>query len=201
MYRSAYQLALSRSIFISAPCTANCINWELHWCEYAVTCFLASIRYSIIFKIWHHWTMPNVTMYSYVNFLKQLWKLLEQNLNYSPLRTGVWIGKSKIDGDNGLYSRITVQRWFNKASYTTLSKHCPIMCSTLLLPWLFSFSLWIQILVHVGFLTEESGDVFSPKVLKGGPLGEMVQWADILTVLHVLGHNLKISVSLKELHG
>uniref|UniRef100_A0A672F3Y6 alpha-1,6-mannosyl-glycoprotein 6-beta-N-acetylglucosaminyltransferase n=1 Tax=Salarias fasciatus TaxID=181472 RepID=A0A672F3Y6_SALFA len=56
-----------------------------------------------------------------------------------------------------------------------------------------------RILVHVGFLTEESGDVFSPKVLKGGPLGEMVQWADILTALHVLGHDLKISVSLKEL--
>lgn len=58
-----------------------------------------------------------------------------------------------------------------------------------------------QILVHVGFLTEESGDVFSPKVLKGGPLGEMVQWADILTALHVLGHNLKISMSVKELQG
>ncbi|KAK7929917.1 hypothetical protein WMY93_006312 [Mugilogobius chulae] len=58
-----------------------------------------------------------------------------------------------------------------------------------------------KILVHVGFLTEESGDVFSPKVLKGGPLGEMVQWADILTALHVLGHNLKISMSLKELQG
>ncbi|CAB1454934.1 unnamed protein product [Pleuronectes platessa] len=57
------------------------------------------------------------------------------------------------------------------------------------------------ILVHVGFLTEESGDVFSPKVLKGGPLGEMVQWADILTALHVLGHNLKISMSVKELQG
>lgn len=56
-----------------------------------------------------------------------------------------------------------------------------------------------MILVHVGFLTEESGDVFSPKVLKGGPLGEMVQWADILATLHVLGHSLKISVSLKEL--
>ncbi|CAB1344914.1 unnamed protein product [Coregonus sp. 'balchen'] len=62
-------------------------------------------------------------------------------------------------------------------------------------------SLLDQILVHVGFLTEESGDVFSPKVLKGGPLGEMVQWADILTALHVLGHNLKISMSLKELQG
>ncbi|XP_047222787.1 alpha-1,6-mannosylglycoprotein 6-beta-N-acetylglucosaminyltransferase B-like isoform X3 [Girardinichthys multiradiatus] len=58
-----------------------------------------------------------------------------------------------------------------------------------------------KILVHVGFLTEESGDVFSPKVLKGGPLGEMVQWADILTALHVLGHNLKISMSVKELQG
>lgn len=61
--------------------------------------------------------------------------------------------------------------------------------------------IFFQILVHVGFLTEESGDVFSPNVLKGGPLGEMVQWADILTALHMLGHNLKISVSLKELHG
>ncbi|KAJ0058404.1 hypothetical protein NL108_013884, partial [Boleophthalmus pectinirostris] len=56
-----------------------------------------------------------------------------------------------------------------------------------------------RILVHVGFLTEESGDVFSPKVLKGGPLGEMVQWADILATLHVLGHDIKISVSLKEM--
>uniref|UniRef100_A0A3P9IEC6 alpha-1,6-mannosyl-glycoprotein 6-beta-N-acetylglucosaminyltransferase n=1 Tax=Oryzias latipes TaxID=8090 RepID=A0A3P9IEC6_ORYLA len=58
-----------------------------------------------------------------------------------------------------------------------------------------------KILIHVGFLTEESGDVFSPKVLKGGPLGEMVQWADILTALHVLGHNLKISMSVKDLQG
>ncbi|XP_061839933.1 alpha-1,6-mannosylglycoprotein 6-beta-N-acetylglucosaminyltransferase B-like [Nerophis lumbriciformis] len=58
-----------------------------------------------------------------------------------------------------------------------------------------------KILIHVGFLTEEAGDVFSPKVLKGGPLGEMVQWADILTALHVLGHNLKISMSVKELQN
>ncbi|KAJ3601135.1 hypothetical protein NHX12_032108, partial [Muraenolepis orangiensis] len=47
----------------------------------------------------------------------------------------------------------------------------------------------------------ESGDVFSPKVLKGGPLGEMVQWADIFSALYVLGHDLKISVSLKDLQG
>uniref|UniRef100_A0A8C4TEW0 alpha-1,6-mannosyl-glycoprotein 6-beta-N-acetylglucosaminyltransferase n=1 Tax=Erpetoichthys calabaricus TaxID=27687 RepID=A0A8C4TEW0_ERPCA len=57
------------------------------------------------------------------------------------------------------------------------------------------------VLVHVGFLTEESGDEFSPRVLKGGPLGEMVQWADILTSLYVLGHSLKVSFSVKELQG
>ncbi|XP_058028858.1 alpha-1,6-mannosylglycoprotein 6-beta-N-acetylglucosaminyltransferase B isoform X1 [Ahaetulla prasina] len=58
-----------------------------------------------------------------------------------------------------------------------------------------------QILIHIGFLTEESGDVFSPRVLKGGPLGEMVQWADILAVLYILGHSLKITISLKELQS
>ncbi|KAM4692565.1 alpha-1,6-mannosylglycoprotein 6-beta-N-acetylglucosaminyltransferase B [Rhinophrynus dorsalis] len=58
-----------------------------------------------------------------------------------------------------------------------------------------------QILVHIGFLTEESGDVFSPRVLKGGPLGEMVQWADILAALYILGHSLKITVSVKELQS
>uniref|UniRef100_G3U3F6 alpha-1,6-mannosyl-glycoprotein 6-beta-N-acetylglucosaminyltransferase n=1 Tax=Loxodonta africana TaxID=9785 RepID=G3U3F6_LOXAF len=58
-----------------------------------------------------------------------------------------------------------------------------------------------KILIHIGFLTEETGDVFSPRVLKGGPLGEMVQWADILAVLYVLGHGLRITVSLKELQS
>nr|XP_048673931.1 alpha-1,6-mannosylglycoprotein 6-beta-N-acetylglucosaminyltransferase B [Caretta caretta] len=58
-----------------------------------------------------------------------------------------------------------------------------------------------QILIHIGFLTEESGDVFSPRVLKGGPLGEMVQWADILAALFLLGHSLKVTVSLKELQS
>ncbi|XP_014387220.1 PREDICTED: alpha-1,6-mannosylglycoprotein 6-beta-N-acetylglucosaminyltransferase B [Myotis brandtii] len=63
-----------------------------------------------------------------------------------------------------------------------------------------SSSIW-NILVHIGFLTEESGDVFSPRVLKGGPLGEMVQWADILAALYVLGHSLRVTVSLKELQS
>eukprot|EP00062_Callorhinchus_milii_P004504 gi/632942943/ref/XP_007886699.1/ PREDICTED: alpha-1,6-mannosylglycoprotein 6-beta-N-acetylglucosaminyltransferase B [Callorhinchus milii] len=58
-----------------------------------------------------------------------------------------------------------------------------------------------KILVHLGFLTEEAGDVFSPVVSKGGPLGELVQWADILATLYVLGHSLKISSSLREVQS
>ncbi|XP_067088857.1 alpha-1,6-mannosylglycoprotein 6-beta-N-acetylglucosaminyltransferase B [Osmerus mordax] len=58
-----------------------------------------------------------------------------------------------------------------------------------------------KVLVHVGFLTEESGDTFSSRVLKGGPLGELVQWADIMSALHMLGHDLSISVSQRELQG
>ncbi|XP_072414567.1 alpha-1,6-mannosylglycoprotein 6-beta-N-acetylglucosaminyltransferase B-like isoform X1 [Chiloscyllium punctatum] len=58
-----------------------------------------------------------------------------------------------------------------------------------------------KILVHLGFLTEEAGDVFSPVVSKGGPLGELVQWADILATLYVLGHSLKISATLRELQS
>ncbi|XP_051889290.1 alpha-1,6-mannosylglycoprotein 6-beta-N-acetylglucosaminyltransferase B [Pristis pectinata] len=58
-----------------------------------------------------------------------------------------------------------------------------------------------KILVHLGFLTEEAGDVFSPIVSKGGPLGELVQWADILATLYVLGHSLKISATLRELQS
>lgn len=114
----------------------------------------------------------------------------------------VWIAKVEIDGGkkkNLKFPTVTELKHCTHCIKKTLC--CGALNSIPLLPWLFSSTFCIQILVHVGFLTEESGDVFSPKVLKGGPLGEMVQWADILTALHVLGHNLKISFSLKELHG
>uniref|UniRef100_A0A6I8QGJ3 alpha-1,6-mannosyl-glycoprotein 6-beta-N-acetylglucosaminyltransferase n=1 Tax=Xenopus tropicalis TaxID=8364 RepID=A0A6I8QGJ3_XENTR len=52
-----------------------------------------------------------------------------------------------------------------------------------------------QILVHIVFLMKEQGDIFSPRVLKDGPLGEMVQWADILVALYVLGHILAVGAS------
>ena len=43
---------------------------------------------------------------------------------------------------------------------------------------------------------------FQPKILelagKGGPLGELVQWTDLISGLYVLGYDLKIHVNSSE---
>ena len=36
---------------------------------------------------------------------------------------------------------------------------------------------------------------FAENAFKGGPLGELVQWSDLLASLHVLGHEITICVS------
>lgn len=146
--------------------------------------------------MWQRWSVPNIWIYSHVNLLKSLWQLLSLNLYYSSRGSGDW-RKNLILME--IIASFFAQRWFN---ISVLAKHWAVKRSSPLFSCFdVSFIPCTQILVHVGFLTEESGDVFSPKVLKGGPLGEMVQWADIVTALHLLGHDLKISVSLKELHG
>ncbi|XP_039613233.1 alpha-1,6-mannosylglycoprotein 6-beta-N-acetylglucosaminyltransferase A [Polypterus senegalus] len=56
-----------------------------------------------------------------------------------------------------------------------------------------------KILVHLGLLTKESGFKIAESAFSGGPLGELVQWSDLITTLYLLGHDLKISASLAEL--
>uniref|UniRef100_A0A0N5APP3 alpha-1,6-mannosyl-glycoprotein 6-beta-N-acetylglucosaminyltransferase n=1 Tax=Syphacia muris TaxID=451379 RepID=A0A0N5APP3_9BILA len=51
----------------------------------------------------------------------------------------------------------------------------------------------LKILLHLGFLTKEAGFKFGQKASSGGPLGELVQWSDLISVLYMLGHDLKIS--------
>jgi len=48
----------------------------------------------------------------------------------------------------------------------------------------------------MGFLTKESGFKFGEKSLKGGPLGELVQWSDLIASLYIIGHDLIISSEL-----
>uniref|UniRef100_A0A8C5R2L1 alpha-1,6-mannosyl-glycoprotein 6-beta-N-acetylglucosaminyltransferase n=1 Tax=Leptobrachium leishanense TaxID=445787 RepID=A0A8C5R2L1_9ANUR len=56
-----------------------------------------------------------------------------------------------------------------------------------------------KILVHLGLLTKESGFKIAENAFSGGPLGELVQWSDLITSLYLLGHDVRISSSIAEL--
>ncbi|XP_077583132.1 alpha-1,6-mannosylglycoprotein 6-beta-N-acetylglucosaminyltransferase A isoform X2 [Stigmatopora nigra] len=55
------------------------------------------------------------------------------------------------------------------------------------------------VLVHLGLLTKESGFKIAENAFSGGPLGELVQWSDLITTLYLLGHDVRISASVAEL--
>lgn len=54
-----------------------------------------------------------------------------------------------------------------------------------------------QILVHPGAVTDEIG--MARAAFNGGPLGELVQWSDLISTLHILGHQVHLSSSLNDL--
>ncbi|XP_068592783.1 alpha-1,6-mannosylglycoprotein 6-beta-N-acetylglucosaminyltransferase A-like [Cebidichthys violaceus] len=56
-----------------------------------------------------------------------------------------------------------------------------------------------QILVHPGALTTESGFRIAEAAFSGGPLGELVQWSDLISTLYILGHHLHLTVSIPDL--
>ncbi|KAK5890700.1 hypothetical protein CesoFtcFv8_014194 [Champsocephalus esox] len=56
-----------------------------------------------------------------------------------------------------------------------------------------------QILVHPGVVTDESNARIAEAAFNGGPLGELVQWSDLLSTLHILGHHVYLTASLPDL--
>ncbi|KAK3083190.1 hypothetical protein FSP39_016376 [Pinctada imbricata] len=56
-----------------------------------------------------------------------------------------------------------------------------------------------KILVHLGLLSKQSGWKFAENQFKGGPLGELVQWSDLITTLYILGHDLTITSETEQL--
>ncbi|XP_073330188.1 alpha-1,6-mannosylglycoprotein 6-beta-N-acetylglucosaminyltransferase A-like [Pagrus major] len=56
-----------------------------------------------------------------------------------------------------------------------------------------------HILVHPGALTDESGFKIADSAFIGGPLGELVQWSDLIATLYILGHDLHLSASIPDL--
>ncbi|CAH8485961.1 unnamed protein product [Schistosoma bovis] len=52
----------------------------------------------------------------------------------------------------------------------------------------------LNILLHLEFLSNAFGDnLFETTVSRGGPLGELVQWTDLIGALYILGHRLTIT--------
>uniref|UniRef100_A0A3B5AK32 alpha-1,6-mannosyl-glycoprotein 6-beta-N-acetylglucosaminyltransferase n=1 Tax=Stegastes partitus TaxID=144197 RepID=A0A3B5AK32_9TELE len=57
----------------------------------------------------------------------------------------------------------------------------------------------LQVLLYPGALAGSVGQRFEAMVERGGPLGELVQWADLSACLTILGHNLTFSTSQRQL--
>ncbi|VDM95151.1 unnamed protein product [Thelazia callipaeda] len=57
----------------------------------------------------------------------------------------------------------------------------------------------LNIIVHMGFLSKEANFKFGKLSSFGGPLGELVQWSDLIAALYILGHNLLISTEINTL--
>lgn len=56
-----------------------------------------------------------------------------------------------------------------------------------------------QILVHIGALSDKSGFKLAENADHGGPLGELVQWSDLIATLHILGHRISFSTEISKL--
>ncbi|XP_049905860.1 alpha-1,6-mannosylglycoprotein 6-beta-N-acetylglucosaminyltransferase A-like [Epinephelus moara] len=56
-----------------------------------------------------------------------------------------------------------------------------------------------QILVHPGAVTDESRARIAEAAFSGGPLGELVQWSDLISTLYILGHHVHLTASIPDL--
>ncbi|XP_042350899.1 alpha-1,6-mannosylglycoprotein 6-beta-N-acetylglucosaminyltransferase A-like [Plectropomus leopardus] len=56
-----------------------------------------------------------------------------------------------------------------------------------------------QILVHPGAVTDESHVRIAEAAFSGGPLGELVQWSDLISTLYILGHHVHLTASIPDL--
>ncbi|XP_064598112.1 alpha-1,6-mannosylglycoprotein 6-beta-N-acetylglucosaminyltransferase A-like [Liolophura sinensis] len=58
-----------------------------------------------------------------------------------------------------------------------------------------------KVIVHLGLLTKQTGFKIAEMQFKGGPLGELVQWSDLIATLYLLGHQLTITSEVEQLSG
>jgi alpha-1,3(6)-mannosylglycoprotein beta-1,6-N-acetyl-glucosaminyltransferase len=58
-----------------------------------------------------------------------------------------------------------------------------------------------KVLLHLGLISDNAGFKIAETAFHGGPLGELVQWADLIASLYLLGHKLTISYEIQHLQG
>ncbi|TPP58934.1 Alpha-1 3(6)-mannosylglycoprotein beta-1 6-N-acetyl-glucosaminyltransferase [Fasciola gigantica] len=54
----------------------------------------------------------------------------------------------------------------------------------------------LHIHIHLGLLTLGPSVGIEEEINKGGPLGELVQWTDLITALYLLGHKITVSKNI-----
>ncbi|KAG7227783.1 hypothetical protein INR49_013577, partial [Caranx melampygus] len=59
----------------------------------------------------------------------------------------------------------------------------------------------MRVLLYPGALAGGGGQHFESMVKRGGPLGELVQWADLSACLIILGHNVTFTSTQKQLYS
>lgn len=61
-------------------------------------------------------------------------------------------------------------------------------------------SVVLQVLLYPGALAGGGGQHFEAMVNRGGPLGELVQWADLSACLIILGHSVTFTSTQQQLY-
>ncbi len=58
-----------------------------------------------------------------------------------------------------------------------------------------------QILLHIGALSDKSKFYLAETADHGGPLGELVQWSDLISIIHLLGHRIVFITEVNALQN
>ncbi|VDO39387.1 unnamed protein product [Brugia timori] len=68
-------------------------------------------------------------------------------------------------------------------------------------PKVVSLQQKLNIIMYMGFLSMEFGFKLGQLSSTGGPLGELVQWSDLIAELYLLGHSLMICTEVRTLNN
>ncbi|XP_065834135.1 alpha-1,6-mannosylglycoprotein 6-beta-N-acetylglucosaminyltransferase A-like isoform X2 [Oscarella lobularis] len=58
-----------------------------------------------------------------------------------------------------------------------------------------------NVFLHMGLLSDRVGFKIAETAFHGGPLGELVQWSDLIAALHILGHTITLTHETQQLSG